>query len=76
MLTLAQETTAPQINPEYLSALHGLAQQEGCAVQTLVDQALSDLLAKHRQDTRHARFMAAYEESLERYDFLYKKLAE
>jgi len=76
MLMQARETTTARIKPDQLAALHGLAERKGRQVQALVDEALADLMTKHQQDKLHAEFMAAYEESLEKYDFLYKKLAE
>jgi len=76
MLMQARETTTARIKPDQLAALHGLAERKGRQVQALVDEALTDLMTKHGQEPLRAHVMAAYQESLEKYDFLYRKLAE
>ena len=49
---------------------------EGRQLQSLVDEALADLIEKRRGRRPCARVMAAYQASHERYAPLYKKLAK
>jgi len=65
-----------QIDSSLLSALKGIAQKEGQQLQTLVNEALLDLVEKHKQGIPRAHVMATYQESLEKFDALYKKLAQ
>ena len=73
---MPNETLATEVDADLLSAVRALAQAEGRALQALVDEALSDLLAKHRQAQPRAHVMAAYDASHARYAALYQKLAE
>ena len=45
-------------------------------MQALVDEALSDLIEKHKNAKPRQHVMDAYATSLERFGPLYKKLAE
>ena len=65
-----------QIAPEKLKAVQDLARKEGRQFQSLVDEAFSDLVEKHRRGRPDPDFMAAYLASVEKYGPLYKKLAE
>ena len=71
-----REKFATQVDAEILSAIRSLAQQEGRQLQTLVDEALADLLEKRKQSQPRAHVMTAYQASHGRYATLYKKLAE
>jgi len=72
----AREKFATQVNSEILSAVRGLAEKEGRQLQALVDEALADLIEKHKRSTPRAHVMGAYLASHEKYGPLYKKLAE
>jgi hypothetical protein len=76
MKTQAREKFATQVDTEILSALRSLAKSEGRQLQSLVDEALSDLLEKRRLGRPRAHVMAAYQASHEKFGPLYKKLAE
>ena len=67
---------ATQVDTDLLEAVRGLAKLEGRQVQSLVDEALLDLVEKRRTGRPRKFVMAAYKESVERYGKLYKKLAE
>lgn len=71
-----REKFATQIDAELLTAIRELARSEGRQIQSLVDEALADLLEKRRQERPRPHVMRAYERSRERFDALYKKLAE
>jgi cell division septum initiation protein DivIVA len=72
----SRQKFATQVNAEILSAVRGLAQKEGRQLQALVDEALADLLEKHKRAKPRAHVIVAYLASLEKYGLLYKKLAE
>ena len=76
METQAREKFATQVNSEILAALRSLAKSEGRQLQALVDEALADLLEKRKQGRPRGHVMAAYQGSHEKFEPLYKKLAE
>ncbi len=67
---------ATQVDVALLDAVKTIAREEGRQVQSLVDEALADLIDKRRAGKPRAHVMAAYRSSLGRYGKLYKKLAE
>jgi hypothetical protein len=76
MAAPAREEFATQIDPEILATVRTIAQEEGRQVQTLIDEALADLIEKRKNSRPRANVMAAYMGSHERYGDLYKKLAK
>jgi len=64
------------IDPALLSAVQALAHHEGRALQSLVDEALSDLIEKHKQSQPRAHVMAAYQASHHTFADLYQQLAK
>ena len=73
---MPREKFATQVDSDILTAVRGLAQKEGRQLQALVDEALSDLIEKHKQARPRPHVMGAYLASHERYGSVYKKLAE
>lgn len=71
-----REKFATQVNSEILAAVRTIAQNEGRQLQTIVDEALADLIEKRRNTRPRAHVMAAYAASHEKYAELYKKLAK
>jgi hypothetical protein len=67
---------ATQVDADILSAVRTLAHEEGRQLQALVDEALSDLVEKHRQARPRPHVMGAYHTSHEKFGSLYKKLAQ
>ena len=67
---------ATQVNPEILSALRALAQAEGRQLQTLVEEALADLVEKHKNAKPRRLVMDGYLANHEKYAPLYQKLAK
>ena len=67
---------ATQVNSEILSAVRSLAEKEGRQLQALVDEALADLVEKHKNAKPRSHVMGVYLASHERYGSLYKNLAE
>jgi hypothetical protein len=75
-MSRTREKFATQVDPAILSALRQLAEKEGRQIQALVDEALADLIDKHNNAKPRPHVMAAYLASHEKYQALYKKLAE
>lgn len=71
-----REKFATQVSPQVLAAVRELARKEGRQLQALVDEALADLVEKHKQGRPRSHVMAAYQASHAPYADLYKKLAE
>jgi hypothetical protein len=65
-----------QVDSQILATVRNLAQQEGRQLQALIDEALSDLIEKHKNARPRPHVMGAYLASHEKYGSLYKKLAE
>jgi len=65
-----------QVDPQALEELKKLAKREGRQLQSLVDEAVLDVIEKYRRDKPRPQVMAAYRTSLERFDALYQKLSE
>ena len=57
-------------------AVRTLANKEGRQLQALVDEALTDLIEKHKNAKPRPHVLGAYLASHEKYGPLYKKLAE
>jgi hypothetical protein len=72
----SREKFATQVDAKILETVRALAQKEGRQLQALVDEALADLIEKHKNAKARPHVMAAYLGSHEKYGDLYKKLAE
>jgi hypothetical protein len=72
----SRETLVTQVDAATLSAICTLAEQEGQPIQAFVEEALADLIQKHTKGKQRAHVTSAYLASHERYERLYKKLAE
>ena len=72
----AYKKFSSQAAPEKLEAVQTLARKEGRQFRSLVDEAFTDLIEKHKNGQPQPEFMAAYLASVEKYSALYKKLAE
>ena len=75
-MSLIREKFATQVKSELLSAVRTLAEKEGRQLQALVDEALTDLIEKHKNAKPRPHVMGAYLASQEKFGLLYKKLAE
>ena len=76
MSNRTREKFATQVDPEILTAVRDLARSEGRQLQSLIDEALGDLVEKHKKARPRASAMAAYQASHASFAPLYKKLAE
>ena len=70
------EKFATQVEVEKLAIVRELARKEGRLLQSLIDEALTDLLEKRRRSQVRASVTEAYQSSHETFAPLYKKLAE
>jgi hypothetical protein len=75
-MSQTREKFATQVNSEILAVVRTLADKEGRQLQALVEEALADLIEKHKNARPRAHVMGAYLASHEKYGPLYKKLAE
>jgi hypothetical protein len=75
-MPISREKFATQVNSKTLASLRSLAEKEGRQLQSLVDEALADLLEKRKGHAPRTRVMNAYLGSHEKYASLYKKLAK
>jgi len=71
-----REKLSTQVDSEILAAVRSLAHSEGRQLQTLVDEALADLIEKRKESSPRPHAMAVYRAGHEKYAPLYKKLAE
>jgi hypothetical protein len=71
-----REKFATQVDAEVLAELRALSKTEGRQIQALVDEALADVIAKHRNAHPRSHVMSAYQASHRRFGPLYQKLAE
>ncbi len=74
-MSRTREKFATQVNSKILRDVRALADEEGRQLQALVDEALADLIEKHKNAKPRAHVMGAYLASHEKYGPLYKKLA-
>ncbi len=67
---------ATHVDPEILAAVEAIARTEGRQIQSLIDEALADLLNKRKGMNARPHVMAAYMQSHETYASAYEKLAK
>jgi uncharacterized protein YicC (UPF0701 family) len=75
-VSAARVKWSTQVSAEALEKLKEVARREGRQLQALVDEAVNDVIEKHRTDKPRPHFMAAYRANAARFAPLLKKLAE
>lgn len=75
MAAKSREKFATQVDSKTLAIVRRMAEKEGRHIQSLVEEALSDLIKKRRPGAARSHVMAAYGRSHDKYGELYKKLA-
>jgi hypothetical protein len=65
-----------QVNAESLEKLKEVARREGRQLQSLVDEAVNDVIEKHQADKPRPKFMDSYRVNAARFAPLLKKLSE
>lgn len=73
---LAKVKFASQADPQVLEELKDLARKEGRQFQALLDEALRDYLERKQTGRARKHVIAAYEESLVKFEKLYAELAK
>ena len=73
---MSREKFATQVDTDILAAVRSLARDEGRQIQALVDEALADLVEKHRKARPRPHVMNAYLGSHAKFGGLYQKLAK
>ena len=76
MSGVVREKFATQVDAATLANVRALAQAEGRQLQSVIEEALNDLIEKRKQTRPRDHVMAAYQRSLEPFGELYKKLAQ
>jgi hypothetical protein len=71
-----REKFATQVRVELLAELRRIAESEGRQIQSLMDEALADLVEKRKNGRPRPHVMNAYQRSHEAFGELYKKLAQ
>jgi hypothetical protein len=71
-----REKFSTEVDTEILTAIRTIAEVEGRELETFMEEALSDLVEKRKQERPRSHVMAAYDASHEKFARLYKKLAE
>ena len=75
-MPVTREKFATQVDPKILARVRELARHEGRQVQALVEEALTDLVEKRRQEKPRPNVMAVYQGSHGKFGSLYKKLSQ
>ncbi len=75
MTSRDREKFATQVDSRTLAAVRRRSEKEGRQIQSLVEEALADLLDKRRGGAPRRHVIAAYQRSHDKYGELYKKLA-
>ena len=75
MTSNTREKFATQVSAKMLAALRKIAEKEGRQLQSLIEEAVTDLLEKRRLGKPRPHVLEAYQRSHDSYRELYKKLA-
>jgi hypothetical protein len=76
MAVKEKEKFSTQVDAKLLELARGLAETEGRQLQSLVEEALKDLLEKRRKQKPRDFVMTAYLESHDTYKSLYERLSK
>lgn len=71
-----KEKFATQADPQLLAAVREIAAEEGRQFQSLIHEALQDLIAKKKGDNPRPHVLSAFETSMREFDDLYQNLAK
>ena len=71
-----REKFATQVDSSLLCELRQLAKTAGRQLQSLIEEALTDLIEKRKHERPRTHVMAAYRQSLEKRETLYRQLAK
>jgi hypothetical protein len=71
-----REKFAPQADPEILAYLRGAAAAQGRQLQAVIEDAMSEYLARLAGNRPRPQVMEALAESVAEFDSLYERLAQ
>ena len=74
-MSIPREKFATQMSPQLLENLRGFAKQENRQLQSLLEEAVEDLLEKHGFNKPDPDFMEAVEDVMKRFPETLKYLA-
>lgn len=75
-MTIQREKFATQMDPALLAELRLLANSEGRQIQSLLEEAVQNLLREKQKGSVRDRALALHESAMEKYDAVFRKLAE
>lgn len=75
-MSVQRQKFATQMDAVLLEDLRKLAKQEGRQLQSLIEEAVKQLLSERQGYVMRPNVREAHERSLERYAELYKRLAQ
>jgi hypothetical protein len=75
-MTKRKEKFSAQADPVLLKAIRKMAKVEGRQLNSIIDEALADLVKKRNRTKPRPEIMAHYQASFNRFDLLYKHLAK
>ena len=76
MSSMVREKFSSQAAPDVLAALRQIAESEGRQFQSVLDEALRDYIDRHQSQRPRRHVVAAFAESLDQFDVLYRELAK
>ncbi|PCJ15148.1 MAG: hypothetical protein COB02_18320 [Candidatus Cloacimonadota bacterium] len=65
-----------QVGPDLLNMIKQVAKSEGRQLQSIIEEALTDLLEKKQTDKPRSSIMKSYNSSHKKYSNLFTKLAK
>ncbi len=71
-----KEKFSSQASPEVLAELRKIAEAEGRQLQSVLDEAMRDYIERKRKGRPRRHVLAAFADSLEEFDDLYRRLAK
>jgi hypothetical protein len=71
-----REKFSSQAAPEVLAELRRIAASEGRQFQAVLDEAMRDYIDRHQHGRPRRHVLAAFAESVEEFDELYRELAK
>ncbi len=71
-----REKFATQVESNLLAQTRAIAESEGRQIQSVIEEALQDLISKRAGSMPQPEMVAALQKSLKQYDSLYRRLAK
>lgn len=75
-MAVTKQNLSPQIDPELLTAMQAIADQEGQPFQTVLEQAMREFIERKNSAKPREHVMSAYRQSVSRHNRLGELLAK